>query len=78
MKADQLLAAIRKAPFRSFVIHTGSGESYPVKHPENCSISIGGRTAGVWLNEVDQAILDVESITELVAGPSSRRTKGDK
>jgi hypothetical protein len=73
MKSDQVIAAIRKVPFRPFVIHTASGESYPVNHPEGCAISPGGRSLGVWLDNEDLAIIDVESITEFVARPSRQR-----
>ncbi len=73
MKLDQLLSAMRKVPFRPFVILTGSGEKYPVNHPEACSVSPSGRTVSVWLDNEDQAIIDMESITEYVAKPSRRR-----
>jgi hypothetical protein len=73
MKADQLQAAIRNVPFRPFVIHTASGESYPVNHPERCSISQSGRSVGVWLDHEDMAIIDMESITEFVAKSSGGR-----
>ncbi len=73
MKADQLQGVIRKVPFRPFVIRTGSGESYPVNHPESCAISLSGRTVSVWLDNEDQAIIDMESVTEFVARPSGRR-----
>jgi hypothetical protein len=70
VKADQVLAAIRKVPFRPFTIHTAGGERYPVNHPESCSLSKSGRALGVWLDNEDQAIIDVASITEFVAKPS--------
>ena len=73
MKSDQLLGAMRKVPFRPFAILTGSGERYPVDHPESCSISPSGRTVSVWLDNEDQAIIDMESITEFVAKPSRRK-----
>ena len=73
MRADQLQGALRKVPFRPFVIRTGSGEKYPVNHPESCAISPSGRTLSVWLDNEDQAIIDVESVTEFVARPSGRR-----
>jgi hypothetical protein len=75
MKADQLQAAMRRHPFRPFVIRTGSGESYPVDHPESCPISPSGRTLSVWLDNEDQAIIDTESVTEFVARPSRREGK---
>jgi hypothetical protein len=70
MTADQIKAAWHKVPFRPFVIHTGSGEEYPVNHPEALSFTPSGRTLSVWLNEFDQAIIDVGSINEFVVGPS--------
>jgi hypothetical protein len=76
MQRDQILAVMRKVPFCPFAILTGSGQSYPVDHPESCSLSPSGRTIGVWLDNEDQAIIDVESITEFVARPSASRRCG--
>jgi hypothetical protein len=75
MQADQLLAVMRKVPFRPFVVRTGSGASYRVNHPESCSISPSGRTFSVWLDDEDQAIVDFDSITEFVASPSAGRRR---
>ena len=76
MTDDQIKAPWKKVPFRPFVIRTGSGESYPVNHPGALSFTPSGRTLSVWLNEVDQAIIDVASINEFVVGPSARETQG--
>jgi hypothetical protein len=73
---DGLIAAKNKAPFRPFVIRTGNGESYPVDHPENISFSKGRRFVSVWLDNEDQAIIDIASITEFVASPSGGRRGG--
>ena len=78
MTADQIRAAWKKTPFRPFVILTGSGVSYPVNHPEALSFTPSGRTLSVWLNEVDQAIIDVASINEFVVGPSAGKRKARK
>ena len=34
MQPDQFRSALRKKPFKPFVIHTSSGEMYTVAHPE--------------------------------------------
>jgi hypothetical protein len=73
MKSDQLQAALKKVPFRPFTILTGSGERCPVNHPESCAVSPSGRTLSVWLDNEDQAIIDVQSITEFVVRPSGPR-----
>jgi hypothetical protein len=78
MTADQIKAAWHKVPFRPFVLRTGSGESYPVNHPEALSFTPSGRTLSVWLNEYDQAIIDVASVNEFVAGPSPGRRRARK
>ena len=78
MTYDQIEAAWKKVPFRPFVLRTGSGESYPVPHPEVLSFTPSRRTLSIWLNEVDQAIIDVASVLEFVVGPSAGKRKSRK
>ena len=74
MTADQIKAAWKKVPFRPFVIRTGSSD-ITVHHPEALSFTPSGRTLSVWLNEVDQAIIDVASINEFVVRPSAGKRR---
>jgi hypothetical protein len=75
MRSDQFLGIWRRRPFRPFVIHTGSGETYRVPHPEQVTVSETGRTVGVFLPKEEIAIIDMEAITEVVASPSAGRRK---
>ena len=77
MTDDQIKAAWKKTPFRPFVIRTGS-DTILIRHPEALSFTPSGRTLSVWLNEVDQAIIDVASVLEFVVGPSAGKRKSRK
>jgi hypothetical protein len=63
---EQFRTAHRLHPFKPFVIHTASGESYPVTHPEVVWQSPGGHTIVVGIKGEEVAIIDIEHITELV------------
>jgi hypothetical protein len=75
MRSDQFLGALRRRPFRRFVILTGSGEKYEVPHPEQAAVSPTGRTVAVFLPKEETAIIDMDAITEIVASPSPSRRK---
>jgi hypothetical protein len=75
MQSDQFLGVWRRRPFRAFVIHTGSDETYKVPHPEQVTVSETGRTVGVFLPREEMAIIDMDAITEIVASPSPGRRK---
>jgi hypothetical protein len=70
MTAEQFLGNIQKRPFRPFIIHTGSGERYPVNHPKNAMISPSGKTMAVFLPAEATAIIDAGAITECLVLPS--------
>ena len=44
MHADTIKEVLHVQPFQPFTIHTVSGESYLVDHPDFVSLSRGGRT----------------------------------
>ena len=44
MHADTIKEVLHAQPFQPFTIHTVSGESYLVDHPDFVSLSRGGRT----------------------------------
>jgi hypothetical protein len=71
MTFDQIATAWKKVPFRPFVLRTGSGD-INVNHPEALAFTPSRRTLSIWLNEYDQAIIDLADIQEF-AGPSGRR-----
>jgi hypothetical protein len=75
MKLDQIKAVWKKVPFRPFALLTGSGERYPVNHPEALSHTPSGRTVSIWLDEYEQVVIDVESINEFIVGPSPKRRR---
>lgn len=76
MTSDQFLGALRRQPFRPFAILTGSGERYEVPHPEQVMVSGSGLTVAVFLPKEVTAIIDMGSITEIVAAPSPARRAG--
>ena len=49
MHADTIKEVLHAQPFLPFTIHTVSGESYLVDHPDFVSLSRGGRTVIVSL-----------------------------
>ena len=65
MQIDQIRASHRSRPFRAFEIHTASGESYPVGHPGNLSITVDGQGMVVMPSGGQVAMIDVESVTEI-------------
>jgi hypothetical protein len=43
MAPNELLAAVRRRPFRAFRLHLSDGSSYEVRHPE--TFLVGNRTS---------------------------------
>ena len=69
MQPQPIRDAHRKRPFQAFEIHTASGESYLVSHPEAMIQSPGGNTVVVMPGDESVVILDVPDITEIVPQP---------
>ncbi len=65
MDLDSIRAAGRSQPFRPFVIHTGSGESYPVRHPETLSFAPDVSVVVVMPGGGRVAMIDLASVTEI-------------
>jgi hypothetical protein len=66
VNVEQFRNAHRLRPFKPFVIHTASGESYPVTHPETVWQSPGGHTVIVGIKGEEVAMIDIDHITEFV------------
>jgi hypothetical protein len=66
LNVEQFRNAHRLRPFKPFVIHTASGESYPVTHPETLWQSPGGHTVIVGIKGEEVAMIDIDHITEFV------------
>lgn len=62
MLAESLLAIHRRRPFKPYLIHTASGESYRITHPEGMTLSESQRTL-VTLNDNELVMVDVASIS---------------
>ena len=73
MTIDTLRAVRGAKPFRPFEIHTGSGESYTITHPEIIAISPDGETAVVFPGPGQIGMIDIASITEIMTFPSARK-----
>jgi hypothetical protein len=78
MQADQFRSALRAKPFRAFDVHTGSGESYRISHPEGVLVSDSGRTIVTLVDGEFPAIIDMESVTEVIIGRPGRTKKPSK
>jgi len=77
VNVEQFRNAHRLRPFKPFVIHTASGESYPVTHPETVWQSPGGHTVIVGIKGEEVAMIDIEQITEFVFA-TRKPTRGSK
>jgi hypothetical protein len=78
MNVAQFRNAHRLRPFKPFTIHTASGESYRVAHPEAAWQSPGGHTIIVGIRGEEVAMIDIDQITEFVFGTSKARSKPEK
>ncbi len=65
MTIDNLRAAHRAQPFRPFMIRAGSGESYPVRHPETMAFSPDVSVLVVMPGPGLVAMIDVATVTEI-------------
>jgi hypothetical protein len=72
MTTEQFRSVVRKRPFIPIVIHTTSGEAYPVNHPESLWQSRGGRTVIINIKGEEVVMIDVSLISEVAF---SRRKK---
>lgn len=76
MTTEQFQSALRMRPFRSFAIHTASGESYKVAHPESAWQSPDGETVIVATGPRGAcALMSVGHITEVVYPSGEPATK---
>jgi hypothetical protein len=67
MTAEQFRGALKVKPFKAFAIHTASGESYAVAHPEAVWQSPDGATVIVATGPNGAcALMGVEHITEVI------------
>jgi hypothetical protein len=66
MNPEQFKNVRNLRPFKPFKIHTASGESYSVTHPEAVWQSPGGHTVIVGIRGETVAMIDIEQITECV------------
>ena len=65
MDIDNLRAAFRAQPFRPFVIRTGSGEAYTLRHPEMIAFSPDVSVLLLIPGPKQVAMIDVASVTEI-------------
>ena len=78
MTAEQFRSALRVKPFKAFAIHTASGESYAVAHPEAVWQSPDGATVIVATGPGGAcALMGVEHVTE-VTDPGKKAARPAK
>ncbi len=75
MQTQQLRESLKNEPFRPFRMHLADGRSLRVVHPEQVSVSPGGRTAVVWLGDESSQIVDVMLVTSLEFEDNGRMEK---
>jgi hypothetical protein len=73
MTADQIRSALRKTPFQPFTLHTQSGESYKITHPETMWVSRNGETVIVDAAQ-GIALMGSAHVTEVVYARGRART----
>jgi hypothetical protein len=75
MTVDQFRSVTRKRPFIPIVIHTTSGEAYPVNHPESFWQSPDGNTVIIGLGGEDVIMINVSLISEVAFSTKKRAAK---
>ncbi len=76
MTAKQVREMYEATPFRPFRVHTASGKSADVPHPEFMYLSPNGRRLVIESNDGDAfEIIDVSLITSLEALPNNGSRK---
>lgn len=77
MTPEQFRSALKKKPFAKFSIHTASGESYKVEHPEAAWQSPDGLTVIVATGPGGAcAMMDVTQVTEVTFPGRKAAPKG--
>ena len=79
MIPSAIKSRLHAEPFRPFTLRLGSGQHYPVKHPELVSLSPGGRHLILWVDDneyVDIDVLLVETIGTTPGNGHSKRKSG--
>ena len=69
MKLENIIAARRTKPFKPFSLHTGSGESYLILHPENMATHEQASMVLLFFGPGEAALLDLDNITEITYQP---------
>ncbi len=73
MTIQQLRAAHRATPFKSFTVHMADGRSFNVPHPDFLFMSPSGRTVIIHQEDEEFNILDLLLMTEIEMNPTSTR-----
>ncbi len=78
MTAEQFRSALKVKPFKPFSVHTASGESYAVAHPEALWQSPDGATVIIATGPGGAcALMGVEHVTE-VTYPGKKSAKSSR
>ena len=74
MNIDRVRSFYNMRPVRPFTIHTASGESYPVKHPETMAIDEEDGIIILLPGPGQLAMIDLASITEITQDFTKRES----
>ncbi len=73
MTAENIRAFKRPRPFRRFLIHTSSGESYTVRHPELLAFTFDRKGVLLAAGPGKVALIDLDNVSELTYDLNGRR-----
>jgi hypothetical protein len=74
MNIERIRSFYYQRPVRPFTIHTASGETYTVKHPETMAIDEGDEILFLLPGPGKLAMLDIASITEITQDFTKQET----
>jgi hypothetical protein len=78
MNIERIRSFYRQRPVRPFTIHTASGESYTVRHPETMAIDAAEEVIFLLPERGQLAMIDLASITEITQDFTKQGTTADE
>ncbi len=77
MSIDRVRSFYNRQPVRPFTIHTTSGESYTVRHPETMAIAEADGVIFLLPGPGKMAMIDIASITEITRNFTKQETSAE-
>lgn len=73
MTAENVRAFKRARPFRRFLIHTSSGDSFLVRHPELLAFTFDRKGVMLAAGRSKVALIDLDNVSALTCDPTKPR-----